>query len=68
MKKNIFRGLALLLICFAVIPAEAVDKHVEKTAITDLIVTPAHGERDHAAFDRSVRRLKADGCRDELEV
>ena len=67
MKKSLFRGAAVaILLCLLFYPvpayqADQVAKHVEKSTITDLIVTPTHGDRDQTEFQRSVAKLKADG-------
>ncbi len=38
-----------------------VDEHVQKHTITEIVITPTHGERDTATFRHSVNRLKEDG-------
>ena len=53
--------VALFFIPAAAYQADQVDKHVEKSTVVDLIVTPTHGDRDQTEFRRSVAKLKADG-------
>lgn len=38
-----------------------VEEHVEQKTIKDVVITPAHGQRDHREFDKSVNQLKKDG-------
>jgi len=39
-----------------------VNEHVEKVALHDLVITPGHADRKASAeFERSVKRLRADG-------
>lgn len=37
-----------------------ITEHVQKHTLTEILITPSHGERDTAAFRRSVKRLKDD--------
>jgi hypothetical protein len=38
-----------------------VNEHVQRHTITEIAITPAHGERNTTAFRHSVNRLKEDG-------